>query len=62
MMPPPQEAECQAYNQIRDECMKRIELHASQGEEFCIYVVPPFHFGLPVFDPDVVNLFIPSPF
>ena len=54
LMPPPQENECDAYNSIRDECLKRIEAHAAEGEEFCFYVVPPFNFGLPVYDPDEV--------
>lgn len=55
LMPPPQENEGDdAYNSIRDECLKRIESHAADGEEFCFYVVPPFHFGLPVYDPEDV--------
>lgn len=55
-MPPIQEEDCDAYNNFRDECFKRIESHAADGEEFCFYVVPPFHFGLPVYDPDNVFL------
>jgi hypothetical protein len=54
MMPPIQENDCDAYNSIREECFKRIESHAADGEEFCFYVVPPFHFGLPVYDPEEV--------
>lgn len=53
-MPPMQEEDCDAYNTFRDECFKRIETHAADGEEFCFYVIPPFHFGLPVYDPDHV--------
>jgi len=53
-MPPLQEHDFDAYNSIRDECFKRIESHAADGEEFCFYVVPPFHFGLPVYDADEV--------
>jgi len=26
----------------------------SDGQEFCIYTVSPFHFGLPLYDPDEV--------
>jgi hypothetical protein len=54
LMPPLQENDCDAYNSIRDECFKRIEAHAAKGEEFCFYVVPPFHFGLPVYDSEEV--------
>ena len=53
----PREAEqneWEAYNYIRDECMKRIETIASDGKECCVYVVSPIHFGLPVYDPQEV--------
>ena len=54
MLPPPVESKCEAYESIRDECMKRIETVASEGVECCTYVVAPIHFGLPVYDPQEV--------
>lgn len=54
LMPREISHECEAYNAIRDECMKRIETVAADGKECCIYVVSPIHFGLPVYDPSEV--------
>lgn len=55
IMPPSvTEQECEAYNAIREECMRRIQTYAADGKEFCSYVVPPFHFGLPVYEPQEV--------
>lgn len=55
-MPPPADDDFEAYTQIRDECFKRISAHAADGEEFTMYVVPPLHFGLPVYNADQVFL------
>lgn len=56
LMPVPAPKECDSYNSIRDECMKRIQIVASEGKESCTYVVAPIHFGLPVYDPQEVFL------
>jgi hypothetical protein len=50
LMPQTVEYVCDSYKEIRNECMKRIETLAQEGKECCTYVVPPFHFNVPVYD------------
>lgn len=45
---------CEAYDGIKNDCLKRIQTHAKNGEEHCVFVVPPFSFGLPVYDADEI--------
>lgn len=54
LMPVVVAEECECYKSIRDECMKRIETVALEGQEYCVYDVSSFNFGLPVYDADEV--------
>ena len=45
---------CEIYETFKNDCWKRIQSHAEKGDEHCVFVVPPFSFGLPVYDPEEI--------